>query len=80
MLRTGLVSRPRLIERLNTELRRKMTLISASAGFGKTTLLGEWVAGCDRPVAWVSLDKGDNDPVRFLIHFASVLQEIDGDI
>jgi len=69
-----------LIERLNAGLHHRLTLISASAGFGKTTLLSEWVAGCERPVAWVSLDKGDNDPVRFPIHFVSALQKIDGDI
>jgi len=67
--RPELVSRPRLIERLNAGLHRKLTLISAPAGFGKTTLLSEWVAGCDRPFAWVSLDKGDNDPVRFWVYF-----------
>jgi len=54
-VRPGLVSRPRLIERLNAGLRGKLTLISAPAGFGKTTLLSEWVAGCGRPVAWLSL-------------------------
>ena len=78
--RPNLVPRPRLIETLNAGLHRKLTLISAPAGFGKTTLLSEWVVGCEHPVAWLSLDKGDNDHVRFLIHFASVLQEIDGDI
>ena len=54
------VSRPRLIERLNEGLHRKLTLISAPAGFGKTTLVSEWVAGRERPVAWLSLDEGDN--------------------
>jgi LuxR family maltose regulon positive regulatory protein len=49
-LRTSLVPRPRLIERLNEGLHRKLTLISAPAGFGKTTLLSEWVAGCRQPV------------------------------
>ena len=48
--RPELVSRPRLIEQLNAGLHRKLTLISAPAGFGKTTLLSEWVAGCKRPV------------------------------
>jgi LuxR family transcriptional regulator, maltose regulon positive regulatory protein len=51
------VLRSRLIERLNEGLRRKLTLISAAAGFGKTTLISEWVADCERPVAWLSLDE-----------------------
>ncbi|HTP11138.1 MAG TPA: hypothetical protein VMP08_22945, partial [Anaerolineae bacterium] len=61
----GGVSRPALIERLDAGLARKVTLISAPAGSGKTTLIGEWLAQQSRPVAWVSLDSGDNDPVRF---------------
>jgi LuxR family maltose regulon positive regulatory protein len=59
--RPNVVLRSRLIERLNTGLHRKLTLISAPAGFGKTRCLSEWVAGCGRPVAWLSLDEGDND-------------------
>jgi ATP/maltotriose-dependent transcriptional regulator MalT len=51
------VPRPRLTGRLNAGLHRKLTLVSAPAGFGKTTLLSEWIAGCGRPVAWLSLDK-----------------------
>ena len=74
--RPDLVSRPRLIERLNTGLRRNLTLVSAPAGFGKTTLLSEWVAGCERPVAWLSLDEGDNDPTRFLAYLIAALQTI----
>ncbi len=65
--RPKVVLRPRLIERLNEGLHGTpgMTLISAPAGFGKTTLVSEWVAGCKRPVAWLSLDEGDNDPITF---------------
>ena len=70
------VPRPRLTERLNEGLHRKLTLISAPAGFGKTTLLGEWVAGCERPAAWLSLDEGDNDPTRFLAYLVAALQTI----
>ena len=55
---------------------RKLTLISAPAGFGKTTLVSEWVAGCGRPVAWLSLDEGDNDPARFLTYLVAALQTI----
>ncbi len=74
------VLRPRLIEQLNAGLDRKLSLISAPAGFGKTTLLSEWVASCGRPVAWLSLDAGDNDPVRFLSYFVAALQTIHQDI
>ncbi|MFC5467302.1 LuxR C-terminal-related transcriptional regulator [Cohnella suwonensis] len=74
--RTKVVPRPRLIERLNEGLDRKLTLVSASAGFGKTTLVSEWVAGCDRPVAWLSLDEGDDDSLRFLTHLVAAVQTI----
>jgi LuxR family maltose regulon positive regulatory protein len=79
-IRPELVSRPRLIERLNAGLHRKLTLVSAPAGFGKTTLLSEWVAGCGRPVAWLSLDEGDNDPARFLAYLVAALQTIEGNV
>jgi LuxR family maltose regulon positive regulatory protein len=76
--RPKIVLRPRLIDRLNEGLAMgcKLTLISASAGFGKTTLVSEWVACCKRPVAWLSLDEGDNDVTRFLTHFVAALQTI----
>ena len=70
------VLRPRLIDRLNEGLQRKLTLISAPAGFGKTTLTSAWVAGCGRSVAWLSLDERDNDPVRFLSYLVAALQTI----
>jgi len=60
-----------LIERLNNGLHGKLSLISAPAGFGKTTMVSEWVTGCGRTVAWLSLDDGDNDLLRFLIYFIS---------
>ena len=79
--RPKVVLRPRLIERLNEGLAdRKLTLISAPAGFGKTTLVSEWVAGCERPVAWLSLDEGDNDPTRFLTYLVAALQTIAANI
>ncbi|MFQ5932145.1 MAG: hypothetical protein ACE5MM_07040, partial [Nitrospiraceae bacterium] len=78
--RSELVSRPRLIDRLSEGLTRKLILISAPAGFGKTTLLGEWVGHNELPVAWVSLDERDNDPTRFLMYVVSALQTIDADI
>jgi LuxR family maltose regulon positive regulatory protein len=77
-LRRKVVLRPRLVERLNEGLSagRKLTLISASAGFGKTTLVSEWVDGCGQPVAWLSLDEGDNDPTRFLTYLVAALQTL----
>jgi LuxR family maltose regulon positive regulatory protein len=74
--RPHLVRRPRLIERLNEGLQHKLTLISAPAGFGKTTLISEWLADCQRPAAWLSLDAGDNDPIRFLTYLVAALQTI----
>ncbi|MBI5962316.1 MAG: tetratricopeptide repeat protein [Chloroflexi bacterium] len=76
--RAKIVLRPRLIERMNEGLSscRKLTLISASAGFGKTTLVSEWIASCGQLVAWLSLDEGDNDPTRFLTYLVSALQTI----
>jgi LuxR family transcriptional regulator, maltose regulon positive regulatory protein len=75
-LRPNVVSRPRLLERLNEGLYRKLTLISAPAGFGKTTLVSEWVAVIERPTAWLSLDEGENDPARFLAYLVATLQTI----
>ncbi len=74
--RSKIVLRSRLIERLDEGLRCNLTLISAPAGFGKTTLVSEWVAGSKRPVAWLSLDEGDNDPTRFLTYLVAALQTI----
>src|ERR1019366_8995312 len=75
-LRPHVVLRPRLIERLNEGLHRKLTLIAAPAGFGKTTLVSVWVAGCDRQVAWLSLAKGDSDPTLFLTYLVAALRTI----
>ena len=76
--RPKVVLRQRLIDRLNEGLaaESRLTLISAPAGFGKTTLLSAWVASCRRPVAWLSLDEGDNDPARFLAYLVGALQTI----
>jgi LuxR family maltose regulon positive regulatory protein len=74
--RPHVVIRPRLIERLNEGLHRKLILISAPAGFGETTLVSEWVEGIERPPAWLSLDEGDNDPARFLTYLVAALQTI----
>ncbi len=74
--RQRFVPRPRLIERLNEGRHCKLALISAPAGFGKTTLVSEWAAVCDRPVAWLSLDEGDNDPTSFLTYLVAALQTL----
>jgi LuxR family transcriptional regulator, maltose regulon positive regulatory protein len=74
--RTQLVLRTRLLERLNEGLRSKLTLISAPAGFGKTTLVNDWIANCQQPVAWLSLDEGDSDPARFLMYLLTALQTV----
>jgi LuxR family transcriptional regulator, maltose regulon positive regulatory protein len=66
--RHRMVIRPRLVERLDDALAAGtgLTLVSAPAGFGKSTLVAAWAMGRDRPVAWLSLDEGDGDPARFL--------------
>ncbi|OAB43894.1 LuxR C-terminal-related transcriptional regulator [Paenibacillus antarcticus] len=74
--RPNLVIRSHLIEQLNEGLHGRLTLISAPAGFGKTTLISEWAAGCDRPVAWLSMDEGDNDPACLLTYLVASLQTI----
>jgi LuxR family transcriptional regulator, maltose regulon positive regulatory protein len=70
------VLRPHLMEWLNTGLHRKLTLISAPAGFGKTTLLGAWVASLDRKAAWLSLDAGDSDAPGFLTYLVAAVQTV----
>lgn len=75
-LRPSLVPRPHLIAKLNEGLHRKLTLISAPAGFGKTTLVTEWIAAGERPSAWLSLDKGDSNPVRFLQYLVAALRTV----
>src|ERR671926_168259 len=74
--RPNLVLRSRLTERLNAGLHRKLTLIPPPAVFGKTTLVSAWVAGCERPVGWLSLDEQENDPARFLTYLVAALQTV----
>jgi len=81
--RPKLVPRPGLIEQLEGGLHRKLTIISAPAGFGKTTLVTEWLQamGDATPpiaIAWLSLDEGDNDPARFLSYFIAALKQSEG--
>lgn len=71
-----LIQRPQLIERLNKGINGKLTMLSAPAGFGKTTAVIQWLLQIDRAYAWVSLDNGDNDSNRFLTYFISALQNI----
>jgi len=74
--RPGLVRRERLAQRLDEIPHRRLTLISAPAGFGKTTLLSAWIADREYPAAWYSLDRGDNDVVRFLTYMIAALQTL----
>ena len=78
--RPTLVHRPRLIEKLNKGLLRKLTIISAPAGFGKTTLVASRFAAIDMPVAWLSLGKNDNPEGRFLSYLVAALQRADHSI
>ncbi len=79
-VRPLLVPRPQLLEKLNMGLNGKLALISAPAGFGKTTLVSEWMTGSERPSAWLSLDEGDADLARFLTYFVAALQRVAGNV
>ncbi|MBY3622218.1 hypothetical protein HGO21_22075 [Acinetobacter sp. CUI P1] len=74
-VRKSLVSRPRLMRKLNEGMDYKLTLISAQAGYGKTTALSEWIRHCDMQVAWVSLDMQDNDWAQFWSYVTASIQE-----
>ena len=78
--RPDLVVRSRLTERLSADAWRPFTLISAPAGFGKTTLVSEWVRANEWPSAWISIDEGDNDLSRFLSYLITSLQSVNTDI
>ena len=75
------VSRPRLLERLNAGLyeHRKLTLVSAPVGYGKTTLISEWAHASAKGIrfVWLSLDENDNDPQRFIYYWLAVFQPVD---
>jgi LuxR family maltose regulon positive regulatory protein len=72
----GFVSRPRLVGQLDHGLVAPLTLVCAPAGFGKTALLADWARRGRRPVGWLSLDAGDNDPARFWRHVVAVLEGV----
>jgi LuxR family maltose regulon positive regulatory protein len=74
--RPGAVPRPRLLDRLNEGLQHALTLISAPAGYGKSTLVSAWVQELQFPAAWLSLDDGDGDPSRFLSYLVAALRTI----
>src|SRR5215218_6228332 len=77
--RPDAVPRSRLHERLDEGARRDLTVVSAPAGFGKTTLLADWSQRSELPVAWVSLDERDDDPARFLLYWITAIETIHGD-
>ena len=81
VLRTDLIERPRLLSALHKQLKHHLLLLlSAPAGYGKTTLLVQWLHQSERPFAWLSLDEDDNDPVRFVLLLVNALQTLHPDV
>jgi LuxR family transcriptional regulator, maltose regulon positive regulatory protein len=78
--RPNLVQRSQLIDRLNKGVNQKLILISAPAGFGKTTILSEWISQSEIPTAWISLDKGDDDSVQFINYLVAAFQKFEPSI
>jgi LuxR family transcriptional regulator, maltose regulon positive regulatory protein len=74
--RPGFLARPRLLEHLTEGTAHELTLVCAPAGFGKTSLLGDWARRGRQPVAWLSLDGGDSDPARFWRYVAAALDQL----
>src|SRR5499427_436661 len=74
--RAGFVPRPRLLARLAEGIGRGLTVVGTPAGFGKTTMLGDWARRSRRSVAWLSLDAGDNDPARFWRYVVAALEQV----
>ena len=77
-LQPKITPRPRLLQQLNAGLHRKLTLISAQAGFGKTTIVSQWIHSCGRPVGWFSLDERDGEPQQFLAYMVAALETVAG--
>jgi LuxR family maltose regulon positive regulatory protein len=92
LLRPSLIERRQLIDKLSEGLfvegtqdtsrlfNRKLTLVSAPAGFGKTTLVSSWIQRLDAPAAWLSLDEGDNEPNRFIYYVMAALRQVCGEL
>ena len=74
--RTNQIARPRLLEQVSGGLDKALILVSAPAGYGKTSLVSDWLRDLPIASAWLSLDEGDNDPARFLQYFVTALQQI----
>src|SRR4029453_13188436 len=74
--RPGFVTRPRLVDRLAPTQEGALTLVCAPAGFGKTALLADWARHDPRPIAWLSLDEGDNDPARLWRYVSAALDRV----
>lgn len=76
--RRSLIPRPQLVAKLNAGLNHRLTLISAPAGFGKTTLVADWLSAVEWRAVWVSLDEDDNDLVQFFTYAAAAVQQVEG--
>ena len=74
--RSGLVQRLRIVAKMNEGLERRLTLVSAPAGFGKSTMLIEWSRTTGNKVTWLSIDESDNDLKRFFIYLVLAIQKI----
>lgn len=79
-LRGRVIARPRLLDRLEASKNQKLILITAPAGFGKSTLLNEWSAAGTEPISWFSIDASDNDPKAFWVHLISAIRVVHPDI
>ncbi|MGD8603494.1 MAG: LuxR C-terminal-related transcriptional regulator [Anaerolineales bacterium] len=85
-LRPDLIRRQRLVESLQSDwvqsgrFNRRLTLVSAPAGYGKTTLVIQWLSNAEVPAAWVTLEPAENDPIRFLVYIVAALRTVDADI
>lgn len=79
-VRSQVITRDRLLAKLDAAVNRKLTLIAAPAGFGKTTLVCDWLTQNGYPFGWFSLDVSDNNLISFLFYLTSALQDVDANI